>query len=66
MAIDGATILEETMLPCRDMESMGGMVGDGVTLADGAMGVVETMEMGGARMWAEPWGSLKPWGVMEV
>ena len=50
----------------RAMELIVGMVIDGAMLVGGAMGVVETMEMGGARMWAEPWGSLKPWGVMEV
>ena len=47
MAMDGAMTLEGIMLPCRVMESMGVMVGDGVTLADGAMGVVEACETGG-------------------
>ena len=39
--MDGATTLEGTILPCGVVILTGGMVGDGVTLVDEAMGVVE-------------------------
>ena len=43
-------MLEGAMLPCRVMESMGGMVVDRVTLADVTMGVIEAWETGGAML----------------
>ena len=43
-------IEEGTMLPCGVMESMRGIVGDGVTLADGTMGVVVACDTGGAML----------------
>ena len=61
--MDGAMTLEGIMLPCRVMESMGVMVGDGVTLADGAMGVVEACETGGEMLLG---GSMGWYGSMVI